>query len=144
MPPTGKKDVMRRIRSVSGRHRVVFAALSVTLALACAGDAADAPDVRATGELGLAAAQRGESIYNSNCNACHSTGSDTRVGPGHAGVFQRAAGRTGLSAEEYLRQSIIDPSAFVVDGFAPVMPATFGSSLTDREIDDLIAYLRTL
>jgi len=103
-----------------------------------------APATRPAGESGPAALQRGESLYNSNCSGCHSAGSDTRVGPGHAGVYQRAAGRTGLSADEYLRQSIIDPTAFVVDGFAAVMPSSFGAILSESEIDDLIAYLRSL
>ena len=49
-----------------------------------------------------------------------------------------------MSAEEYIRQSILDPLAFVVDGFAPVMPVDFGETLSPQEIDDLVAFLLTL
>lgn len=89
-------------------------------------------------------ASRGEQLFASNgCSGCHSTGSDDLVGPGLAGVGERAATRTDLSADEYLHQSIVDPGAFVVDGFSNLMPGTF-SSLPDQDIDDLVAYLKTL
>lgn len=91
-------------------------------------------------------AANGEKLFAANgCNACHSTGSIQIVGPGLAGVFERAAARVaGMSAGEYIEQSIRDPGAFVVDGFlAGVMPATFGG-LPAGDIQDLIAYLATL
>ena len=65
------------------------------------------------------------------------------VGPSHAGVGNRA-GRTvdGLNAEEYLRQSIINPNAFVVSGFAEgIMYQNYAEVLSDSEIDDLVAFL---
>jgi hypothetical protein len=50
----------------------------------------------------------------------------------------------GLSAEEYLRQSILDPNAYVVQGFpAGQMFQNFAEVLTEDEIDALIAFLLT-
>ena len=49
----------------------------------------------------------------------------------------------GLVADEYIRASIMDPGSFVVDGFPNAMPNIFGS-MADSDIDDLIAYLKTL
>jgi cytochrome c oxidase subunit 2 len=45
--------------------------------------------------------------------------------------------------ENYVRESILQPNAKVVRGFQPVMP-TFQGVLTDRQIDALIAYIRSL
>ncbi|MEE9284721.1 MAG: cytochrome c oxidase subunit II, partial [Dehalococcoidia bacterium] len=60
------------------------------------------------------------------CTACHTI--DTVpvargvIGPDLTHVASVAGQRVaGLSAEEYLRQSIQEPNAFVVEGFAPLM-----------------------
>jgi hypothetical protein len=54
----------------------------------------------------VANAEAGESLYVSNgCSACHSMGSNTIIGPGHQGIYERATTRAqGLSADGYLRQ----------------------------------------
>ena len=84
---------------------------------------------------------------NAGCITCHSLDPDTTlVGPSIAGIATRAATRVpGQTAETYLRQSIIDPGAFVVDGFEPGrMPGDWGEVLTDGEVESLVAYLLTL
>ena len=66
------------------------------------------------------------------------------VGPSLAGVADRAGSRVaGLSAEEYIRTSIVHPSAFIVAGFQDVMQKNFGDVLSSGQINDLIAYLMT-
>lgn len=88
-------------------------------------------------------ADDGEAVFNaSGCAACHSTGANTMVGPGLAGIAERAATRTALSADAYIRESLTDPGAFVVDGFAAIMPAF--NDLSDSEEAGLVAYLGTL
>ena len=91
----------------------------------------------------------GERILGSNagCITCHSLDPDTTlIGPSIAGVATRAATRVpGVSAEDYLRKSIVNPEAFVVDGFDDGrMPADWAEVLTGVEIDALVAYLLTL
>ena len=82
-------------------------------------------------------------LFANNCTGCHSTGDKTVVGPGLAGVADRAASRVaGLSAEEYLEQSLREPGAFVVDGFPRIMPEW--SQLGNDSIDALVEYLKTL
>lgn len=62
-----------------------------------------------------------------------------------AGLATRAAGRVeGLSAEDYIRQSILDPKAFVVDPFEPIMPENLVNVVGEENFDDLIAFLMTL
>src|SRR4051812_16369015 len=57
------------------------------------------------------------------CISCHSLGqSPFSLGPKMIGISQRAGERvSGLSAEAYLRQSILEPSAYVVSGFRDIM-----------------------
>lgn len=81
------------------------------------------------------------------CSTCHSTEPDkVIVGPSLAGIASRARERKpGMSAEAYLRESILEPNAYVVKGFSEgVMYQEFKGVLTGEEIDNLIAYLLTL
>lgn len=85
----------------------------------------------------------GAEVFITNCSSCHSTDSDKKVGPGLAGIGDRAGSRvTGLSADEYLEQSLRDPGAFIVEDFPAVMPSWSG--LGDESIDALVTYLKTL
>ena len=96
----------------------------------------------------------GENIYyetasgvNAGCRICHSLVKDERIiGPSFYGIADRAGERIpGMTAEEYLRQSIIEPNAFVVSGYPEgQMIQTFGDLLTEEQIQDLIAFLMTL
>jgi len=78
------------------------------------------------------------------CVACHALDGTTLVGPSLQGISQRAGTRiSGLSAEEYLRQSIIDPSAYLVEGFDDLMNKDYGEKLSEEDINNLIAFLMT-
>jgi len=89
----------------------------------------------------------GRQIFTSTgCNACHTLAdadSTSSVGPELTRLAQVAGDREpGTSAEEYVRESIIDPPAFVVEGYdGTTMPGNFGDQLTDEEIDTLVEYL---
>ncbi len=91
--------------------------------------------------------QLGEQLYTRfACLTCHSTDGSPRVGPTFKGLFGKMeACNTGAVKvdEAYLRESILNPTAKVVTGFQPVMPP-FQGQLKDREIDALIAYIKTL
>jgi hypothetical protein len=50
-----------------------------------------------------------------------------------------------MTAEEFLRQSIVEPNAHVTEGFTEgIMYQNFGTDLPAKSIDDLAAYLMTL
>ena len=90
-------------------------------------------------------AAAGEKLFNSiliGCSGCHSTGDEKIVGPGLAGIYERAATRTDLDADAYITESLRDPQAFVVPDFPGVM-RTF-DQLSDGDVNDLIAFLKTL
>lgn len=100
--------------------------------------AADAVvDAPSGGSTGGTAEERGAASFAGSCSACHSTGSNPVVGPGLAGLSTR-------SDDASIRQSIIDPGAVVVDGFPNAMPPGFDATFSGEEIDDLIAYLKSL
>ncbi len=98
--------------------------------------------------------EAGEKLFNQvtidkapGCKTCHSTEPNkVIVGPSLAGVAERASERVpGQTAEEYLQNCILDPNAYVVDGFSPgVMYQKYKDALTDEQVRDLIAYLSTL
>jgi hypothetical protein len=51
----------------------------------------------------------------------------------------------GNRGEDYLKESILDPDATLVDGFpAGTMPQVWGDELTSEQVDQLVAYLLTL
>ena len=126
-----------------------------TVAPAVATQAPAATTVPASGGTGssggdAASIERGQSVFSlAGCTACH-----TIEGvPGAVGVLGPelthiatvgATRRSGLSAEEYIRESINEPPAFVVDGFPPVMPPTIRAAITDDAMEDLVAFLLTL
>ena len=101
----------------------------------------------AGGEPTLTAQQtQGKRLFDQYCETCHARSTDAVVmGPSLAGIEETAAERVdGMSARAYIRQSITDPSAYVVDGFDELMPTTLQETLSEEELDALVAYLLTL
>ncbi len=71
------------------------------------------------------------------------------MGPSWQGLFGRTEtlsdGTTVLVDDAYLRESIINPNAKVVEGFSPnLMPLDFGQRLSEEQIASIIAYIKTL
>jgi cytochrome c oxidase subunit 2 len=91
--------------------------------------------------------KNGEKIYTNKCATCHSLDGTPKVGPSWKGLFGSDRTFTDGSStkvdENYIRQSIIEPQAKIVQGFAPSMP-TFQGQLEDQDIDDVITYIKTL
>lgn len=103
-------------------------------------------------QIAIAAASKtpegqGKVLATSNgCVGCHSADGTKLTGPTWFDLFGSevplADGTTTTADEAYLAESIKDPNAKVVEGFpANVMPAF---SLTDEEISNIIAYIKTL
>lgn len=91
---------------------------------------------------------RGLAIYNQYCAACHTiSGISTGiVGPALNGIATRAGTRVaGLTAEEYIFESITLPSEYVVEDFPDnLMPPGFVDLISDEQLQDLISFLMTL
>jgi mono/diheme cytochrome c family protein len=101
--------------------------------------------------------EHGKQLYNSKtlgsasaagCVTCHNydaTKGDDSKAPFTQGTATRAATRVpGLTAEQYIRESIMTPDAYVVEKYkAGDMYQNWAKELSKQEIDDLIAYLLT-
>lgn len=124
-------------------HRRVRASLVVTLVAAgaaltsCSDDPAD--------QLSGPAAVGADLAQSYNCASCHSVDGSRSTGPTWDGIWgdqvELADGTRVEVDDEYVRRSITDPAAQVVDGFSPIMP-TF--DLPDDELAALSAYMRSL
>lgn len=95
----------------------------------------------------LEGAPRGERLYKEKgCDVCHSIDGSTKIGPTWKGLFGKSEGTSAGTItvdENYLRESILDPQAKIVNGFPPSMPPYQGQ-LTDKDITGFIEYIKTL
>lgn len=98
-------------------------------------------------------ADNGKALFESqSCAACHSLKpGQTIIGPSLSGVGKEAAERIkaadykgkATSVETYLKESILDPSAYIVPGFQDAMLKDFSRKLSPQQLADLIAFLQT-
>jgi mono/diheme cytochrome c family protein len=111
-----------------------------------AGDAAHGADLFA-GKAKLASGKPAP------CQACHSLEPNViKVGPSLSDIGTMGAQMIpGKAAADYIRESIQNPSAFIVPGNAnfvnngkSVMPEGLGNSMSPQDLADLIAYLLSL
>lgn len=94
-------------------------------------------------------ATEGRSVAEeAGCLVCHSTDGSRGTGPTFAGLYKSEVpltdGSTAIADEEYLRRSILDPTAEVVEGFTPLMPTDFSERLNEDDISALISYITEL
>ena len=92
-------------------------------------------------------AQEGEKLFQSlACITCHRADSQGR-GPRLEGLFGRtvrlSTGETLVADADYIRESILNPTAKVVDGYQPIMP-TFQGLVTEEGVMELVAYIQSL
>lgn len=89
-------------------------------------------------QLGLNPQQaNGRRIFSMTCAGCHDAyGNSSKGGPSLKGLFRKKELPSGTPANDIRVREVI------VTGRA-VMPG-FGRSLTDQQVNDLLAYLHTL
>jgi mono/diheme cytochrome c family protein len=102
-------------------------------------------DQGALATAGLAQAKTGDQIFTAaGCAGCHTfspAGSSGTIGPSLNDLKTAAGNREpGKSAEDYIRESLETPNAYLVKGFGNVMPS-FKGRLTDEQINALVDYL---
>jgi cytochrome c oxidase subunit 2 len=101
----------------------------------------------AGGRTSGSAIQNGERLFTDlSCVTCHKADTTGR-GPSLLGVFgstvQLADGRKVIADENYLRESIANSQAKVVQGYQPIMPA-FQGMVSEENLLQLVAYIKTL
>jgi cytochrome c oxidase subunit II len=99
-----------------------------------------------------ASANPGQAVFDSSgCSGCHtftpakSTGTAGPKLDDLTADFSsaKASGKTkATDLAGFIKESVVNPNAYIAKGFAPgVMPGTFGTTLSSKQIDDLVAYL---
>jgi mono/diheme cytochrome c family protein len=86
--------------------------------------------------------QAGRQVFTQmGCNGCHTfgpAGSSSQTGP-NLDELPQLAEKAGQPLDEFVRESIVNPDAYVEEGFPEgVMPAWSGE---DKQLADLVAFL---
>lgn len=96
----------------------------------------------------LPPAQLGQKVFEKNCTACHTTDGTPKVGPSFKGAFgtsvQMADGKSVAMDETYIRESILNPNAKTRAGFPAGQMSSFEGQLKEKEIEGLIAFIKSL
>ncbi len=92
---------------------------------------------------------RGQKYYEVyGCVACHTLDGTVRVGPSWKGIFgeeqKLTDGSTVTIDEAYLIESIRNPAVKIVDGFPNAMPANIAEKMTDKQVLDVIEFIKSL
>ena len=88
----------------------------------------------------------GERLYTQQgCQGCHSLDGSDMVGPTWQGLYgktdhQMADGSTITADANYLRESILESGAKLVEGYQNVMPSY--SNLSEREVTGLVEFIK--
>ncbi len=89
-----------------------------------------------------------ELLQRSGCLGCHTLDGSAKVGPTFKGLYgsrvevtTSGVERQLVADDSYIRRSILDPGADIVEGYPNIMPSGRGI-LSDAEIDDIISFLK--
>jgi cytochrome c oxidase subunit II len=93
-------------------------------------------------------AAAGQQLYQTlGCASCHGANGEGGRGPTLLGMFgkqvQLVGGQTIRADEPYIRESILNPQAKLVEGFGPIMP-TFQGQISEDQLVQLVAYIKSL
>lgn len=149
-------------RAVTAKLRLLFLFFSLTALIiglaACSENALTdkTPDADATAAFkaepvtNTGDAARGIAVFGRMpCLTCHSLSASAgskapAIGPALEHIGTNAATRVpGVTAAQYLRHAIVKPEDLAIPNYHNVMPS-FGASLSQTDLDDLVAYLLTL
>jgi cytochrome c oxidase subunit 2 len=92
--------------------------------------------------------EQGRDLFENKlgCASCHAGGPQQR-GAKLEGIYGKevkfVGGATATVNDEYIRNSILNPSSQVVEGFSPIMP-TFKGQVTEEQLVSLVAYIKSL
>jgi cytochrome c oxidase subunit 2 len=99
------------------------------------------------GTSGGSLAENGQKLFDElACGNCHKPDGSGRC-PSLTGLFGKtvhlAGGGTVQADEGYIRESILQPQAKIVEGYGPIMP-TFQGLVTEEGVTQLIEYIKSL
>jgi cytochrome c oxidase subunit 2 len=87
-------------------------------------------------------------LQSKGCLGCHTTDGTKKVGPTFKGLFgsevevtTNGKERKITADEPYIRRSVLDPGADVVEGYPNIMPKL---QVSPEELNEIVEYLKTL
>jgi cytochrome c oxidase subunit 2 len=90
-------------------------------------------------------------MQNIGCFACHTVDGTKLVGPSFKGIWGEeqtvvtgSATRKVKVDEEYIKRSVYEPNADVVEGFMKGLMVSYQGQLKDEDIAQIIEYLKTV
>lgn len=90
-------------------------------------------------------------IKKNACTACHSFDGTKLVGPSFKGLMGRkemvetAGEKREITVDsDYIKKSITDPNADIVEGFNKGLMQSYKESISDEELNEIVKYLETL
>ncbi len=102
----------------------------------------------AAGIADMTPAERGRRLYVTNgCAGCHSIDGSAKTGPSFKGIWGQTHRFSNASPavvdENYIRESIVDPSAKITEGYDDKMNSYLGT-FSDEELGYLIKFIQSL
>jgi cytochrome c oxidase subunit II len=92
--------------------------------------------------------ERGKRVYQAFCATCHSVDGRDSIGPTWQGLWGSTRtftdGTSAVADREYIRESIIQPAAKIVQGYPNSMPPFNWGADTDEFLRGLYAYMQSL
>lgn len=90
-------------------------------------------------------------LKKNSCLGCHSVNGDKLVGPSFKAIFEaernvnvNGSVKKVKADANYIKESIFEPNAKVVDGFPANVMQTYKGIITDKEADQIIEYFKEL
>jgi cytochrome c oxidase subunit 2 len=83
---------------------------------------------------------------SSGCASCHTfkpAGATGTIGPNlDTAPTSDAKADNNMDLTAFVKESIVNPDAYIAKGYNKgLMPATFGSSLSPKQLNDLVAFI---
>ena len=90
----------------------------------------------------------GHKLFNDMaCIACHTINGSLKLGPSLQNQYGKELlhtdGTVLIVNDKYIRESLIQPLKYIVEGYTPIMPS-YAPILKEQDISNIIAYIKTL
>lgn len=94
-------------------------------------------------------AEKGKEIYKTRaCIGCHSLDGTKMTGPTWKGLYGSdrafAGGGSGKADDNYLKESILNSNAKIVNGYAPNQMPSYQGQLTDEDVTAVIEFIKSV
>ena len=91
--------------------------------------------------------QTGAKLFRQfSCSGCHGANSSVHA-PSLSGIYDHPVplegGQFVQADEQYLRDSILNPSSQIVAGYKPIMPS-YAGQMTEQDVIAIVAYIKSL